>query len=115
MKILIVINEKPGTGERAYHALRIAGQLLKEGHSVFVYLIADGVFCAMAKAPGPQGISNVSEKVAAFIRNGGVIKMCTSCGESRGLMDKERINGTEWTDLKTLTGWITGCDRIINY
>lgn len=115
MKILIIINEKPGTDEKAYNAMRIAGQFQKDNHQVFIYLIADGVFCALANVFGPQGILNVEEKAATFIQKGGVIKMCTSCGESRGLMDKKLVNGAEWTNLKTLTDWVIECDKVINY
>jgi uncharacterized protein involved in oxidation of intracellular sulfur len=114
MKILIILNEKPGPDEKAYNAMRIAAQFQKDDHQVFIYLIADGVYCSIAHAEGPPGVLNVEEKAAAFIQNGGAIKMCTSCGESRGLMENKLVSGAAWTNLKTLTDWIVECDKVIN-
>jgi uncharacterized protein involved in oxidation of intracellular sulfur len=117
MKILIIINERPALNEKAYNAVRVAAQFQKDNSasSIFIYLIADGVFCALANAEGTKGILNVEEMLSGVVQKGGVIKMCTSCGESRGLMNKELIPGAEWTNLKALADWITECDKIINY
>ena len=117
MKILIIINERPGKDEKAYNAIRIAAQFQKDDSSnkIYIYLIADGVFCSQFNAGGVKGIFNVKEMLAGVIQNGGVVKMCTSCGEFRGLKDMKLIPETEWTNLKTLTDWILECDKVINY
>ena len=117
MKITFIINERPANDEKAYHAVRIAAQFQKEdsSHKIFMYLIADGVFCAMANSKEPKGVLNVEEMLSGMIQKGGIVKMCTSCGESRGLINKKLISGTEWTNLKTLTDWITESDKVINY
>lgn len=117
MKILIIINEKPGADEKAYNAIRIAGQFYKDNPSnqVFIYLIADGVYCALSGLNEPQGALNIEQMFEGIINNGASVKMCTSCGESRGLNDKKILNGIEWTNLKTLTDWVAECDKILNY
>ena len=117
VKILIIINEKPAACEKAYNAIRIAAQFQKDspGNIIFIYLIADGVFCALANSEGPKGILNVEEMLTGVTQKGGVIKMCTSCGETRGLREKKLIEGAEWTNLKTLTDWIVESDKVINY
>jgi uncharacterized protein involved in oxidation of intracellular sulfur len=117
MKTLIIINEKPEPSEKAYNAIRIAAQLQKDSaaNKIFIYLIADGVFCAIANQKGEKEILNVEQMLTDVIQTGGVVKMCTSCGKSRNLMDTKLITGTEWTNLKTLTDWITECEKVINY
>lgn len=117
MKILIIINHKPAADEKAYNAVRIARQFQKDNpaNKIFIYLIADGVFCALANAEGPKGILNVEEMLADVIQNGATLKMCTSCGDSRSLNNKELVRGAEWSNLKTLTDWVIESDRVINY
>jgi uncharacterized protein involved in oxidation of intracellular sulfur len=117
MKILVIINEKPAADEKAYNAVRIAAQFQKDdpNNRIFIYLIADGVYCSLADAEGSKGIFNVEEMLTGVVKNGGVIKMCTSCGESRGLINHKLIAGAEWTNLKALTDWIAECDKVINY
>jgi len=117
MKITIIINEKPSIDEKAYNAIRIAAQFLKDNppNKIFVYLIADGVFCALANVQEPKGVLNVEEMLSGIIQKGGAVKMCTSCGESRCIKEKKIIAGAEWTNLKTLTDWIAESDKVINY
>jgi uncharacterized protein involved in oxidation of intracellular sulfur len=117
MKTLIIINEKPAPDEKAYNAIRIASQLQKDNpaHQIFIYLIADGVFCALADVSAPKGVLNVEEMLAGVIQKGGAVKMCTSCGESRQIIRSRLISGAEWTNLKTLTDWITESDKVISY
>ena len=117
MKILFILNERPAPDEKAYNAIRIAAQFQKDSpdNRIFIYLIADGVFCALANAEGVKGILNVEEMLSGVIQKGGVVKMCTSCGESRGIKEKKLIAGAEWTNLKTLTDWISESDKVINY
>ncbi|HYG51982.1 MAG TPA: DsrE family protein [Flavobacteriales bacterium] len=117
MKILIILNERPAADEKAYNAIRIAAQIQKDdsANQVFIYLIADGVYCALANAEGMKGTLNVEEMLSGVVQSGGTVKMCTSCGESRELINKQLIKGAEWTNLKTLTDWIAECDKVINY
>jgi uncharacterized protein involved in oxidation of intracellular sulfur len=117
MKTLIIINEKPSANEKAYNAVRIADQLQKDdsANSVVIYLIGDGVYCSLANVDGSAGPLNIEARMTDIIRHGGSVKMCTSCGESRGLTNKNILQGAEWTNLKTLTNWLTESDKILNY
>ena len=117
MKILININEAPYSNENVYNALRIAMQFQKDNEKIQIriYLIADGVFCAMTNEKTPPGFYNIEKMMEAVIQKGAVVKMCTSCGEARGLKDLKLIDGAEWSNLKTLTDWITESDKILNY
>jgi uncharacterized protein involved in oxidation of intracellular sulfur len=117
MKVLIIVNEKPALNEKAYNALRIAAQFQKDDPNtkINIYLLADGVMCALSKVEGSASPLNVEKMTAGIIEKGGIIKMCTSCGEARGLNEKELIGGVEWTNLKTLTDWITESDKLLTF
>ncbi len=117
MKTLIILNGAPYGNENAYNALRIAMQLQKDypDGQIWIYLIADGVFCSLANEKTPNGYYNIEKMVESIIQHGGIIKMCTSCGEARGIKETKLAEGVEWSNLKTLTDWIVQSDKVINY
>ncbi len=60
MKYLFIINDGPYGNERPYNALRLALNLQKrEGTAVRVFLVGDGVQCAVACQATPDGYYNV--------------------------------------------------------
>ena len=117
MKILININEAPYGNESVYNALRIAMQFQKdyENVEIRIYLIADGVYAALSNDKTPPGFYNIEKMMENVIQKGGVVKMCTSCGEARGMKDLKLVSGAEWSNLKTLTDWIADSDKVLNY
>jgi uncharacterized protein involved in oxidation of intracellular sulfur len=115
MKILSVLHDAPLANEKAYNALRIAAHLQKEGHAIFIYLIADGVYCALRDQKTAAAASNIGGMITEILKNGGEVKMCTSCGNARGIAAAPIIDGTQWTNLKTLTDWMLASDKVISY
>lgn len=115
MKILILLNEGPLSNERAYNALRTGVQFQKDGHSLCVYLISDGVYCALAGQEIKDGANNIRSLAEEILSNGGEIKMCTSCGKTRGITEAPLIKGAGWTNLKTLTDWVISSDKTLNF
>jgi len=117
MQILIIVNEKPTNNEKAYNALRIGAQFQKDSinNKIVIYLIADGVMCALTNGNEPQSVLNVQHLMEGIIEKGGIVKMCTSCGDSRGLREKTLIGGVEWTNLKTLTDWVIESDKVLSF
>jgi len=70
---LIVINDGPYGSERAYNALRLAMNLVKRpGVGVRVYLIGDGVQCAVAGQKTPDGYYNVERMLKSLAQRGEV-------------------------------------------
>ncbi len=117
MQILININHAPYGNENTYNALRIAMQFQKDDANtqIRIYLIADGVFCALSNDKTPPGFYNIEKMLESIIQKGGIVKMCTSCGEARGMKDLKLVEGAEWSNLKTLTDWIVESDKVLNY
>jgi uncharacterized protein involved in oxidation of intracellular sulfur len=70
---LIVINDGPYGNERPYNALRLAMNLAKrEGTRVRVFLLGDGVQCAVKGQDTPQGYYNIERMLGSVLRGGEV-------------------------------------------
>jgi uncharacterized protein involved in oxidation of intracellular sulfur len=66
---LFVINDSPYGNERPYNALRLALNLVKrEGTHIRVFLLGDGVNCAMAGQKTPKGYYNVERMLKSLAK-----------------------------------------------
>ena len=70
---LVIVNDSPYGNERPYNALRLAMNLAKRPEAlVRVFLIGDGVNCAMAGQKTPDGYYNVERMFKLLTRRGKV-------------------------------------------
>jgi uncharacterized protein involved in oxidation of intracellular sulfur len=70
---LFIINDAPYGNERPYNALRLAMNLAKlpDAH-VQVFLMGDGINCAVAGQKTPNGYYNVERMLQSIARQGQV-------------------------------------------
>ncbi len=78
---VLVICQGPAYGdERSYNGLRLAGALAKrDGTHVKVFLIGDGVTCAVAGQKVPDGYYHLDRMILAAARHGGEVGCCGTC------------------------------------
>jgi len=70
---LLIINDGTYRNEQPYNALRLAMNLAKrEGTYVRVFLMGDGVQCAIEGQDTPQGFYNIERMLLPILRNGEV-------------------------------------------
>ena len=70
---LLIINDAPYGNERPYNALRLAlDQVERPEVQVRVFLIGDGVNCAIAGQKTPEGYYNVERMLKSIARRGEV-------------------------------------------
>ena len=70
---LFIVNDGPYGSERPYNALRTAMNLVKrESVKVRVFLIGDGVQCALRGQETPQGYYNIERMMSSLARRGEV-------------------------------------------
>ena len=70
---LFIVNDSPYGNERPYNALRLALNLVKRPDaSVRVFLIGDGVNCAIAGQKTPEGYYNVERMLRSLAKRGEV-------------------------------------------
>ncbi|HBG74753.1 MAG TPA: hypothetical protein DDW79_04750 [Anaerolineae bacterium] len=70
---LFIVNDSPYGNERSYNALRLAINLVKrpEAH-VQVFLMGDGVNCAISGQKTPEGYYNVERMLKSLAQRGEV-------------------------------------------
>ncbi len=117
MKTLIIINDAPYGSEKAYNALRLAMQIQKdyEQSSISIFLMADAVNCALPNQNTPNGYYNIERMLKSVISKNGIVKICSSCADARGIKDLKLINGAELSSMKELTQLTMESDRIITF
>ena len=114
MKVLLVLNDAPYGSERSYNGLRLALSLLKqEGVEVRVFLMSDGVLCALRGQVTPNGYYNVERMVGAIARGAGEVGCCGTCSDARGLTDETRAAGARPSSLEELTRWTLWSDKVL--
>ena len=70
---LFVINDAPYGNERPFNALRLASNLIKRSDvNVKVFLVGDGVNCAINGQKTPNGYYNVERMVKSIATRGEV-------------------------------------------
>jgi uncharacterized protein involved in oxidation of intracellular sulfur len=116
-KTLIIINDAPYGTEKAFNALRLATQILKdyETADLCVFLMADAVGCAIPDQNTPGGYYNIERMLKIVINKNGKVKICTSCVEARGLKEIKFIDGAELSSMKELTQWVMESDRVVAF
>lgn len=66
---LFIVNDTPDGNERPYNTLRMAMNLPKlEGIHVRMFLIGDGIQCAMAKQCTANGYYNIERMLKSILR-----------------------------------------------
>jgi uncharacterized protein involved in oxidation of intracellular sulfur len=116
-KILILVNDAPYGTEKAYNALRLAIQLLKDhaDTEVRVFLMADAANCALANQNTPNGYYNIEKMLKVVLAKGAKVKICGSCAEARGLNSAALIDGTEISTMAELTDWVVDSDKVVTF
>lgn len=72
-KHLIVINDGPYGSEKPYNSLRLALGLIKQPEtSLRVFLLGDGVQCAIPGQETHEGYYNIERMMSAVVRRGEV-------------------------------------------
>ena len=113
--VLIVINDAPYGTEKAYNALRLAVSLQSREDTVKVFLMADGVFCAIPKQETPSGYYNIGEMLTRVLSKGGRVAACGSCMKARGLAIEALMRGVEQGSMSLLSEWTEGCDVVHSF
>lgn len=114
MKTLFILNDAPYGSERTYNGLRLAGALAKqEGNAVHVFLIGDGASSAHRNQKVPQGFYNIGDMLGNVIRHGGVVGICGTCMDARGLDDGDIADGAHRSTLAELAEWTAWADKVL--
>lgn len=113
VNVLVVVNDQPYGSERPYNALRLAGALAKrEGVELRVFLLGDGVACAVAGQQLPDGHYHLDRMLTPLVRRGQVA-CCGTCMDARGLRADQLVEGARHSTLDELTDWTLWADKVL--
>lgn len=116
MKTLLVLNGPAYGTERSYDGLRLAGALAKrEGEEVRIFLLGDGVTCALAGQQVPNGYYHLGRMILLVKRRGGDVACCGTCLDARGITDEMLTEGARRSSLEELTDWTVWADKVISF
>jgi uncharacterized protein involved in oxidation of intracellular sulfur len=114
MKTLFILNDPPYGTERCYNALRLARALVsKAGAEVKIFLLGDAAACATAGQKVPQGYYNLADMLGAVTRHGGVVGVCGSCMDARGMAAERLVEGVHRGSMDELAEWTQWADKVL--
>jgi uncharacterized protein involved in oxidation of intracellular sulfur len=114
MKTLFILNDGPYGSERTYNGLRLSGAVARqESSEVRVFLIGDAASAAHKWQKVPQGFYNVEVMLGNVTRHQGVIGVCGTCMEARGITEADIAEGTHKSTLAELAEWTAWADKVL--
>lgn len=95
-RVTMIVRDAPSS-MRAWNALRLAAALMSEDMDVRVFLIDDGVYCAVKEQQTPDGLRelNAGAKIEELIGFGVKVQCCSLCCETRGVAEDRMVAGVD--------------------
>jgi uncharacterized protein involved in oxidation of intracellular sulfur len=115
MKSLFIVNDPPYGTERVYNALRLAHALVKREPStqVTVFLMADAVVAAKAQQNTPNGYYNIERMLKRIVNSRGVVLLCGTCLDARGIRDAGLMDGARRSTMDELASATAEADKVL--
>lgn len=115
-KILIVVNGPAYGADVTFNAVRLAVALAKRDDvEVSVFLMGDGVTCAVAGQRTPDGYYTLDRMLKGFLRHGGRVACCGTCLDARGLAEDNLITGARRSTIEELAAWTVEADDVLTF
>jgi uncharacterized protein involved in oxidation of intracellular sulfur len=80
---------------------------------VQVFLIGDAAACAKTGQKVPEGYYNLELMLRSVTRRGGVIGVCGTRMDARGITDEDLAAGCHRSTLDELTDWAQRADQVL--
>lgn len=113
MKTLIILNDPPYGTERTYNGLRLASALAKIGGEITLFMLGDSVVSAKRDQRTPEGFYNVEKMLKRVLAGGGVVLLCGTCMDARGIAAPEIMDGAQRSDMAALADATAAADKVL--
>jgi uncharacterized protein involved in oxidation of intracellular sulfur len=111
---LVIINGAAYGCDATFNAIRLATSLSnRDGVVTRVFMLGDGVTCAVAGQTVPNGYYHLDRMLAAIIRHGGEVACCGTCLSARGLHEEVLIDKAQVSTMDHLTDWTLEADKVL--
>lgn len=68
--ITFILNHAPYGTEKSYNALRLALSIVKKKEPVKIFMMDDGIFCAIKNQNTPDGYYNIGRMMKSLVKRG---------------------------------------------
>jgi uncharacterized protein involved in oxidation of intracellular sulfur len=114
MKTLLILNDAPYGSERTYNGARLAGALARqEGNEVRVFLMGDAAAAAHANQKVPSGFYNLELMLRAVLHRAGLVGVCGTCLDARGISADDLTPGARRSTLDELAQWTAWAEKVL--
>ena len=114
MNALMIINGSAYGLDSTYNAVRLAASIAKrDGVTMTVFLMGDGVTAAMGNQKTPDGYYKLDRMLGTVTRNGGAILCCGTCMDARGIAEDMLIDGARRSTMEELTDHTLAADKVL--
>ncbi len=115
-RILLIVNGPAYGMDETFNAVRLAVALSKRDDAeVKVFLMGDGVTCAVDGQKTPNGYYALDRMLKGFLRHGGRIACCGTCLDARGLTEENLIEGAPRSTMEELAAWTVEADEVLTF
>jgi uncharacterized protein involved in oxidation of intracellular sulfur len=117
LTVLIVVNDAPYAGERAYNALRLASALRQDHETeVRLFFLGDGAWSATRSIPKPESsVFDIAWLLERALAAGAAGLVCQTCMDARGILADHLVAGAQRGTLETLRLWTVSSDRVLTF
>ncbi len=114
MKTLVILNDAAYGSERTYNGARLAGALARQdGNEVRVFLMGDSAGAAHVNQKAPGGFYNLEVMLHAVLKRSGLVGVCGTCLDMRGIAADQLTPGAHRSTLDELAQWTAWADKVL--
>lgn len=114
--VLLIVNGPAYGTENAYNALRLARALVERPDAqVRLFLIGEGVTCALKGKKPPMGYYIMSKMLSGVIEKGAKVGVCGTCLDSRWITEEMLVQGAHRSTMAELTAWSIEATKVISF
>jgi len=83
--------------------------------SVNVFLLGDAVTAAKKGQKTPEGYYNLEKMLHDLVRLGANVAACGTCLSTRGLTEKDLVDGVQVGSMMMLTRWLKESSKVLSF
>jgi uncharacterized protein involved in oxidation of intracellular sulfur len=87
----------------------------KEGTELRLFLLGDGVGCAVSGQKTSDGYYNLDTMLRALARKGVAIGCCGTCMDARGITEAMLSEGARRSSMDELAEWSLWAEKVITF
>lgn len=113
--ITIIINELPYKNDKAWNALRLAGELLDQDVKVKIFLLEDGVDVGKENQDTKGKEYNLEKLTKKLLAKDVPFIACSTCLKVCGISKEKLLDGIIEGHMSDLAKWIKESEKILTF